>query len=158
MRPALAGMLFCALAATAGCAPRHIPGTEIKDTPDARQILDLVGTYKAMLEGRSVDGILKLVSPTFFENSGTPEGADDYDYAGLQQRLTAWAGKTTALRAAIEIKDVFVDGDNAHVRYFFDVSFQIPGPDSTTQWKRETDTKEMVLKRESGTWKIASGI
>ena len=44
------------------------------------------------------------------------------------------------------------------VRYFFDVSFQIPGPEETLQWKRETDTKEMQLKREDGLWKIVSGI
>lgn len=142
----------------AGCAPKLIPGTEIKDTSDSRAILDLVGTYKNDLEAKNVDGILKLVSKTFFENSGTPEGTDDYDLAGLDQKLRAWASKTKSVRAAVEVKDVFVDGDRALVRYFFDVSFQIPGPDETLQWKRETDTKEMQLKREEGAWKVVSGI
>jgi hypothetical protein len=62
------------------------------------------------------------------------------------------------VRAALEVKDVFVEGDKAVVRYFFDVSFQIPGPDDTLQWKRETDTKEMQLRREEGAWKITGGI
>ncbi|HEY3451589.1 MAG TPA: hypothetical protein VGK67_34845 [Myxococcales bacterium] len=158
MRPALAPLFACLIALILGCAPKLIPGTEIKDTSDTRAILDLVGTYKNNLEAKNVDGILKLVSKTFFENAGTPEGNDDYDYAGLEQKLRSWAGTTKAVRGAIEVKDIFVDVDKAVVRYFFDVSFQIPGPDDTMQWKRETDTKEMQLKREDGLWKITSGI
>ena len=158
MRPALAALLFCCATLLAGCLPKLIPGTEIKDTPDSREILDVIGNYKASLEARNVDGILKTVAKTFFETSGTPEGNDDYDYAGLEAKLRGWEKKTKAVRAAIEVKDIFVDTDDAHVRYFFDVSFQIPGPDNTQQWKRETDTKEMVLKRLDGAWKIIGGI
>lgn len=158
MRQALAAMLVCAATVLTGCMPKLIPGTEIKDTPDSRQILDLIGSYKASLEARNVDGVLKTVDKTFFETSGTPEGGDDYDFAGLEQKLRSWEQKTKAVRAAIEVKDIFVDGDNAHVRYFFDVSFQIPGPDNTLQWKRETDTKEMLLKRIDSAWKITGGI
>ena len=158
MRPALAALLVCFATVLAGCTPKLVPGTEIKDTPDARQILDLIGNYRVSLEARNVEGVLKLVSGSFFENSGTPEAGDDYDRAGLEQKLRAWANKTNAVRATIEVKDILVNGDTAHVRYFFDVSFQIPGPDNSLQWKRETDTKELVVKREDGTWKIASGI
>ncbi len=158
MRPASAALLACVTLLLAGCAPRLIPGTDIKDTSDTRDILDLVGTYKNALEAKDVDAILKLASKSFFENSGTPEGGDDYDFAGLEQKLQAWAAQTKAVRAALEVKDVFVEGDKAVVRYFFDVSFQIPGPDDTLQWKRETDTKEMQLRREEGAWKITGGI
>ena len=107
MRPAPV-LLACTTMLIMACAPKLIPGTEIKDTTDSRAILDLVGTYKNDLEAKNVEGILKLVSKSFFENSGTPEGTDDYDYAGLEQKLRGWAEKTKAVRAAIEVKDVFI--------------------------------------------------
>jgi hypothetical protein len=157
MRLAFAAVLLIA-APLAGCAPSMIPGTDIKDSPDARQIIDVITAYRGSLESRNVDGIMKLVSKTFFENCGTPEGGDDYDYAGLEQKLKSWAEKTKIVRAALEVKAINVTKDQAQVQYFFDVNYEIPGPDNTTQWKRETDTKEMTLKLEGSMWRIISGI
>ena len=91
MRLALAALLLAAAAPLAGCTPSLIPGTDIKDTTDTRAILDLVSAYRTSLEGRNIDGMMKLVSKTFFENCGTPEGNDDYDYAGLEQKLKGWS-------------------------------------------------------------------
>ncbi|MGC4119251.1 MAG: hypothetical protein QM765_32735 [Myxococcales bacterium] len=125
MRPApLLALSFALL--LAGCAPKLIPGTDIKDNSDTRAVLDLVGTYKNHLETKNVDGILKLVSKSFFENSGTPEGTDDYDLPGLEQKLRTWASKTKSVRASFEVKDIVAEGDKGLVRYFYDVSFQNP--------------------------------
>ncbi|MBI5542530.1 MAG: hypothetical protein HY901_01475 [Deltaproteobacteria bacterium] len=158
MRHAIAAVLLCTAPAMVGCTPRLIPGTEIRDTTDTRQILDLVAAYKAGLEGRNVDAVMRTVSKSFFESSGTPEGEDDYDYAGLEQKLRKWAEATKVVRAGIEVKQILVEDSKARVQYFFDVNYQIFGPESTLQWKRETDTKEMSLKREGGAWRIVSGI
>ena len=58
----------------------------------------------------------------------------------------------------LEVKAINVTKDQAQVQYFFDVNYEIPGPDNTTQWKRETDTKEMTLKLEGSMWRIICGI
>ncbi len=158
MRSALAGLALVTALATTGCAPRLLPGTEIRDTPEAHEIFDVLGSYRAALESRNVDGIMKLVSKGFFDDSGTPEGGDDFDYAGLETRLKKWADNTKTLRASLDVKNIVVEGETAKVQYFFDVNYQIPGPEGVAQWKRESDTKEMALKREGSAWRIVSGI
>lgn len=155
MRHALATSLAVLLI---GCAPSLIPGTEIKDTPESRKIVDVVSNYRAGLEGRNVERIMKLVAKTFFENSGTPEGDDDYDVQGLEARLKTWAEQTKAVRASIELKSMVIEGNRARLTYFYDVNYQIPGTDGVPLWKRDTDTKEMTLVKEGGVWRIQSGI
>lgn len=156
MRKALA--LLFALTAPMACAPKLIPGTEIRDTDENRQILEVMGAYKNALENRNADGIMKLVSPAFFDDGGTPEGGDDFDYQGLRAKLTTWVEKTQAVRASLQVKRIDVVGAMATVRYYFDVNFQIRGPDGAPIWKRETDTKEMKLRLENGRWMIIRGI
>ena len=158
MRYALVALLVCAAAALAGCEPKLIPGTDLRDTKEDREILDVIGTYRNAMETRSADGILKLMAKNFFETSGSPEGNDNFDRVGLQAKLKTWTEKASSVRVAIEVKQITFEGDQAKVRYFFDANFQIPGPNNTQQWKRETDTKEMLLRREDKTWKIVSGI
>jgi hypothetical protein len=158
MRLALAGLALVTALATTGCAPRLLPGTEIRDTPETHDIFEVLGSYRAALESRSVDGIMKLVSKGFFDDGGTPEGADDFDYAGLETRLKKWAENTKTLRATLDVRNILVEGETAKVQYFFDVNYQIPGPDGVALWKRESDTKEMALKREGSAWRIVSGI
>lgn len=155
MRHALATSLAVLLA---GCAPSLIPGTDIKDTPESRKIIDVIGSYRAGLEGRNVERIMKLVAKGFFENSGTPEGGDDYDVQGLEARLKTWAEQTRAVRASIEVKSITFEDGRARVIYFYDVNYQIPGTDGVLLWKRDTDTKEMTLVKEGGVWRIQSGI
>lgn len=158
MRPALAALLLAAASLTVGCAPKLIPGTEIKDTPEDRQILEVVLAYRNAVETKNIDKLMGLVSPTFFDNSGTPEPGDDYDRAGLEAKLRTWAGKAKAVRLDMQVKAIRLENDQARAQYFYDVSYQLPGPDNTLQWKRDSDTKEMALKREDGVWRITSGI
>jgi hypothetical protein len=158
MRYALVAFLVCAAGALAGCEPKLIPGTDLRDTKEDREILDVIGTYRNAMETRNSEAILKLVASNFFETSGSPEGNDNFDRVGLQAKLKTWTEKASSVRVAIEVKQITFEGDQAKVRYFFDANFQIPGPNNTQQWKRETDTKEMLLRREDKTWKIVSGI
>jgi hypothetical protein len=158
MRPAVAALFLLAAPALMGCPPSLIPGTEVKDTPETRAILEVVAGYKNALETKSVDGVMKLVSKTFFETSGTPEGNDDYDFAGLENKLKEWAAQTKSVKVTLEIRDVVTEVDSTRVRYFYDSNFQIPGPDNTLLWKHDSDTKEMTLKREAGVWRITGGI
>jgi len=158
MRLALSGLALTAALALTGCTPKLLPGTEIRDTPDSHDIFEVLGSYRASLEGRNVEGMMKLVSKSFFENSGTPEGGDDYDYPGLEKKLKGWAETTKSVRASIDVKNIIVTGETARVQYYFDVNYQIPGPNDVPLWKREADTKEMSLKREGSAWRIVSGI
>ena len=158
MRAPFVAVALAAAGLLAGCGPKLIPGSEIKDTRVNREIVDVVAAYKRALEARDVPGIMKLVSPSFFETSGTPEGSDDYDYAGLEARLKAWAEKTQAVRADIGMKSITIEGDRAKAQYFYELNFQLERPNEPAIWKREADTNQITLKREEGAWRIVAGI
>ena len=140
------------------CAPKLIPETNIVATPESQAIYALMGQYRQAVEGRDVDGIMKLVSKSFFENSGTPEANDDYNYDALAKRLQSWAEQVKSARVALQVKGILVDGATARAPYFFDTSYQIEAA-SGAVWKRNTDVKEMRFKKDDdGVWRIAAGI
>lgn len=153
------GVAVVALAGFLGCAPRLIAGTEVKDTTDNRDLLGAVGAYRAALQAKDVEGLMKLVSPDFFEDSGTSGADDDYDFAGLKERLVRWARQTGSVRADVTVKQVKVEGDVAAVNYFYDLAYQfLPGEGAEPVWKRESDAKQLSLRREGGRWLITRGI
>lgn len=160
MRPsALLLRLLCpALLAVAACGPKYIGETEIPNTEDNRAIVDVIAAYKKALEARDVDAIMALVSPGFFETSGTPEGSDDYDRAGLERKLTDWFSHVRALKADIRVKSIDVTDDKASARYFFEFNYQIAPPGELPVWKREADTAEMRFVLEDGAWKVVAGL
>ncbi len=142
-----------ALVASA-CAPRLIPGTEIEDTDDNQRILSVIEQYRRSAESRNVDAMEALISPAFYDDSGTPDTTDDLDSASLKTRLSKeWKGRVKTVRLDVQVKKIFVDGDTARVRYFYTLRYQIG-----ESWKQDLDTKEMLLRREAGTWKILSGV
>ena len=164
---ALLSALILAFLASA-CAPKMIPGTNIEDTEDARELMDVMRTYTAALEARDTETILGLTSKDFFETSGTVEGEDDFDRAGLEERLKSWFEHFHAIRSRIEVRKITYDTDpdgnvlKAHVAYFYDISFQVPEGNGSSKlvWQTESDTKEMCLQREGDDklWRILYGI
>jgi hypothetical protein len=130
----------------------------VLDTPDTRQILDVITAYGHALQEKNTEKVMALVSKDFFENSGTPAGDDDYDCEGLKKKLVDWTAKVVAVRADLEVKNIVVQGDAARAPFFFEVNYQLKGADGALVWKRENDTKEMHLRRESGVWRVTSGI
>jgi ketosteroid isomerase-like protein len=156
MRRALA--LLFALSLPLACSPKLIPGTEIRDNDDNHQILAMLSGYRAALEARNLEAIMVLVSPRFFDDAGTPDGSDDFDYSGLKTKLANWVGKTQAVRATIQVKRIDVKGDVATVRFYYELNYQLKGLEDGSTWKRDSDSKEMTLRRENGRWMISRGI
>ncbi|HCF57620.1 MAG TPA: hypothetical protein DFS52_06455 [Myxococcales bacterium] len=154
----LLAIAVLAAASLTGCAPKLIPGTDILDNEESREVIEVLSAYTSALEARNVDRILALASDSFFETSGTAAGDDDFDKAGLAERLQSWSVETKAVRAKVQVKHVSVQGDSANAAYFFDLSYQVPEADGKLVWKNESDAKQMTFRREDGTWKITSGI
>ena len=63
---------FVVLAALSlsACA-RNIPNTEILDTPDNRSVIALVDAYRKAFDTRNTDAVMALVSPAYYDDSGT---------------------------------------------------------------------------------------
>ena len=157
MERALQMGLLAALTLTA-CGPKLIPGTEVRNTDENREILAVIEEYRVGIEERNPEKILSLVSPTFFEDAGTPEAGDDYDFAGLKARLETWGNKVQSARADFTVKRIAVKDGTAVAQYFYEVNYQVRSPSGPPAWSREADTNQLTLREEDGRWRIVNGL
>jgi hypothetical protein len=141
----------------AACGTKRIPGTEISDTADTRQIVTVIDNYRSAAERKDAQAVLSLVSTRYFDDSGTPDPADDQDYAQLQRRLPEDYAKLASVRLGMGVKKVDVKGDAATADIFFDGHWRIATATGEVA-KQTNDVNRMTFVRENGAWKIASGL
>ena len=151
-------LLASALAVLAlACATHQIPGTTIQDTPDTRAIVATIDAYRKAAERRDATAVIALVSPKYFDDAGTPDPADDVDYQQLAKRITADYQQITALRLDIGVRRIDVRGDRAAAYVFYDEHYRIQTKNGEVA-KSVSDNHRMLLVREDGQWKFASGL
>ncbi len=155
--PRLALPLVLALAVLAACAPRRIPGTDIRDTGDNRAVYDVIHAYQQALERRDAAGVLALVAPDYFDNAGTPDPADDMDRARLEKTLPADLAKLEGVRLELTIRDISAQGDAATAEVFYEGYYRVHTPSGAVP-RRDADVHQLHLKKVNGEWKIASGL
>ena len=146
----------CLLAAA--CAHATLPGTNIRDTPDNRAILDVFGRYKRALEARDATAILALAAPDYNDAGDPARGVRPVDRQGLQQKLTADLAKVTGVRLDATIKDLQVSEEGTARLDYFQVLRYAIATDGGEKWKSESDDARMRFARVNGEWKIASGL
>lgn len=152
---ALAAVVVATLCA---CGPRNIPGTNIANTDENHAILRVIADYKTAYEARDADGVLRLVSPKFYETNGTPDPADDYDFKGLQKILVDEFKQVENPGLDIDVRKVDVKGDEAVVDYYYTARFQLAKAGPNGGFKSSADVAEIRMHREDGGWKIVSGL
>lgn len=148
--------LLLLLALSLACAPRLLPGTEIRDDADTRAIASLLETYRQAMEKRDPQAVLQMVAPQYFDNSGTPDPADDVDRAGLEKRLEELS-KVTALRMQLTVRDIRVKGDTGDAEVFFDQFYRVATPNGEVA-RHDADVHRMTLKKIDGAWRFTSGL
>jgi hypothetical protein len=150
-------LLALAVTLAAGCAPKHLPGTEIPATNDTRAIYDTLERYRQALEKRDVDGILALVAPSYYDTAGTPDPSDDLDRPRLEAALRDQLPKAESLKVDFTIRRIDVAGDDAQAEIFFDSFYRVKTP--TTQVpRRDSDVQRLKLKRLDNKWLFVSGL
>ena len=149
--------VLAVLAALAGCTPPRIPGTDILDTKDTHAVLDVIQAYGKAMQARDAQAVLALVGHDFYDDAGTPDPADDLDYAKLEQTLPQDLAKIEAIRVELTVRSVVVEKDVATAEVLYDAWYRIQTPAGTVP-KRVSDVHRMAFKREAGTWKITSGL
>lgn len=135
----------------AGCGPRMIGQTQIEDTEDNRQILDLLHKYRLAYEAKDAAGITALASERYLD------ARDSISYETLRDDLTKTFDRVKQLQLELTVRRVRLDGDRAEVDYFYSTSFQLVGAQNDA-WTTESDDKRMSLVRENGAWKVVSGL
>lgn len=157
-RIALVACVLWAVGAS-GCGPKNIPGLaiELSDTPEHRALLSVLDRFKQAFEREDVDALVALASPRFYENAGTNETADDYNYDGLREHFTGHFEKVDKPSLDIHLRDVSIEEDQAIVDYRYVARYLMKLP-SGEKWKVTDDINRMKLVREDDDWKILSGM
>ena len=154
MRPrSLAALAVLTLAA---CA-RNIPNTDIRDTADNRAIIDVVDAYRKAFDTRNVEGVMALVSTTYYDDSGTLDASDDVDYSNLPQILKDTFARLSQVRLEFGITSIEVNGDKASADLFYDAKYRVSAGKGEVA-KRDTDLQRLKFRKEGSAWKIVTGL
>ena len=159
MRIAAAHLIALVMLLGAACSHNNIPGTQIRDAPENRAILDVLAAYKAAMEARDSDALLALAAPNYFDR-GDPNRTSTtgpLDYGTLRRDLPDDFKDVKSVHLDITVKDVQVDGDKAHVDYYAVLRYAVAVV-SGEKWFSEADDARMRLVKLNGKWKIASGL
>ena len=141
-----------------GCATlMRIPGTTVLDNPANRELIKLCERYRLAMEERDSGTLLALAHPSYFEDSGTPKGDDDYGYEGLKQVLGDRLRKVRSLRYNVEYRSVEVTGPRAQVQLRYDASYQI-ATEMGDRWERKQNEKRIEFVRDGERWLITAGM
>ncbi|MBI2377035.1 MAG: nuclear transport factor 2 family protein [Deltaproteobacteria bacterium] len=141
----------------AACAHSKIPETQIDDTPENREVLSVVETYKTAFEARDADKIIALVSPSFYEDNGNTDAADDYDRNGLADALKKDFERTKKVQLELRIDDIQVEDQTAAAFVFYTLRAHNDYP-AGEKWQTTTDRSRISLELKDGRWLISSGI
>lgn len=134
-----------------------IPGTRITDTKENREILQRVEEYRLAMEQRDSPKLLTMAHPSYFEDSGTPSGADDYGYPGLKKVLDSRLPVLRSVRYAIQYRNLVIEGKRATLDIRYDLSYQI-ATEMGDRWERKQSDKRMELENDGGRWLFLSGM
>ena len=96
-----ARILIAAAGAAIGCGSNgdYIGGSKIPRTSENEGIIKRLEEYRLAVEQRDAGKLLAMASKEYFEDSGTPTGADDYGYDRLREVLTGRFQEARSIRA-----------------------------------------------------------
>lgn len=159
LKPSLRLLPFVLLASSVGCAAnaKVIGGTKVPDTADNREILGVVETYRKAVEDRDTKKLLALTSKSYWEDAGTPSGADDYGFDGLREVLDTRFQKASQIRYSLKYMRVRQQANRAFVEVLIDASYTIE-TDGGQERLDKRDQNEMVLEYDGAHWLFISGM
>ncbi|MBI5496414.1 MAG: nuclear transport factor 2 family protein [Deltaproteobacteria bacterium] len=152
-----AGWLGFLWVVSMGCKPGMLPDSTVEATSENKEIAAVVELYRKALETRDPAQVLRLVSAEYFEDMGTADPSDDYNFDGLRQHMAEDMARVQALRVSVRLIRVEIDGDRAYCDYRFQTR-SLAGFPAGDQWITRTDDNRLSFRRESGRWMIVSGL
>lgn len=143
-----------------------IPGTEIPDTDENRDILRVLERYRTSFVRRDPAGVLSTAHPSYYDTAGTDDPTDDIEYSELGPILRERLAQLEAIRFTIDYLEINVVDDRAAVKVWIDASFQLRGivdPGSGEarvdgRHTRKQDHAMFELVRDDGAWRITKGL
>lgn len=157
---------FAALAAVAACAPpaQYVPGTKVPYSRNNKSALDAVEEYRLAVERQDADALMLMANKNYWENSGTPSGADDYGYEGLRNVLLTRFQKASDIRYSMrylavhqQCKSDLAAGCRASVEALIDASFTITDVFGHQSRTDKRDQQQFVMEWDGHRWLFLSG-
>ena len=135
-----------------------IPGTQIPDSPQNREVIQTVETYRRAMEELDSAKLMGLAHKHYYEHSGTPTGADDYGYKGLLKVLASRLKQVVSIRYSLKYLRIhWNDEKQAEVEVYASASFQLKSEEGE-QWHRLADYNKLVLVQEKDRWLFLRGM
>ncbi|MFT3692121.1 MAG: hypothetical protein QM831_03205 [Kofleriaceae bacterium] len=159
-------VLLLALCA-AGCAAKvsYVPGTRIPYSDSNKSVLDAVEAYRLAVEKGDADGLMLMAGKQYWEDSGTPTGADDYGYEGLRNVLLQRLNKASDIRYSMRYMEVrqtctkdLHAGCRAAVDVLIDASYTITDVMGKPKRPDKRDQNELILEYDGHRWLFLSGM
>jgi hypothetical protein len=135
-----------------------IPGTNIPDEPQTRDVLHVFVRYRRALEARDANALLRLAAPDYYDPGDNSDGEGPTDYETLKTKLPQGLEKLSGLKLEATVRDVEVKGEEARIDYYQVLRFAVRTPNGSERWKSVSDDARMKLVKVEGEWKIASGL
>jgi hypothetical protein len=168
MSPGMPAMLSSVglVGSMAGCKGEAvIPGTEIPDTEDNRQIISVLERYRTSFVSRDAAAVLATAHPTYQDNAGTDDPSDDATYTELGGLLRRRLSQLDSIRFTIDYLEIQRIEDRAIVRVWIDASYRFKPlldaygePRMQAPYARVMDHSEFELVREGDNWLIVRGL
>jgi hypothetical protein len=157
---ALMFMIAAALAVSAtGCSSNatYIRGTRVDDTTENRTIIGVVERYRLAVERKDAPALMKMAAKSYWEDGGTPTGADDYGYDGLREVLVGRFQRADDIRYSMKYVKVRRQGQRAYVEVVIDASYTV----TTSQGEQRMDQRDqnqLILEWDGEHWMFISGM
>jgi hypothetical protein len=153
---------LCATALTVfatGCASEstYIRGTRVDDTSENRTIIGVVERYRLAVERKDAPALMKMAAKSYWEDGGTPTGADDYGYDGLREVLVGRFQRADDIRYSMKYVKVRRQGQRAYVEVVVDASYTITTSNGE-QRMDQRDQNQLVLEWDGEHWMFVSGM
>jgi hypothetical protein len=147
------------LALAAGCGLRTLPGTTVPETKDTRAIYEVVQQWVQAMNDRNASAVLALAAPDYFDDSGTPDPADDLDRERLEKTLPETLARVEGAKLGVTIRSIDVDKQKGTgtAELYYDSYYRVRTPHDPVP-RRDSDVYRLKLKQVAGAWKITSGL
>jgi hypothetical protein len=150
--------LFGALLLAGGCSHEPIPNTRVEDNEANREVVDFVEKYRKAVETRDIATLMALASRDYFDDMGTPTGADDIDYEALKAGLVRLRQEVIDARYQISYRSLtYMPNDRVLVDLLYTGWFKV-NTSTGPEWRRRLEPHRIVLAREERDYRIVSGM
>ena len=143
----------------------YVAGTKVPYSPANESVLKACEDYRQAVERGDADALMLMAHKTYWEDSGTPSGGDDYGYDGLRNVLTTRLQKASDIRYSVRYVAVHQEcggdlhaGCKAAVDILIDASFTVTSAMGQPKRPDKRDQNQLQLEYDGRRWLFTAGM